>query len=296
MKRFKKLLVILPAGTPQQALLAWARSLANASTAEAIDLMRCKEDELNVYPGIEIAAEDSTSDDFEVLPGEVLDGLPYRILERKGDPLKEALTLLSDGHYDLVITSSHDSEARILAERLARKSPIGVLALPAKSIAPPSAIVASIDFSDLSPLCIEWAEAFAALESDEPIRKEVLHTMDMVIPARATLTVSEDVIRDHIRAGAEMQMKNLLDDHAKTKDNWFPMLVESRVPSQALIRRTAQDSNTLIILGCHGRNAFSNAILGSQACDAIRRSTGPVLVAKRKNENLKFLRDLLGIN
>ena len=74
------------------------------------------------------------------------------------------------------------------------------------------------------------------------------------------------------------------------------MIIEGRLPGVELSRRTERHPKSLLILGSHGRNAFSVALLGSRACEAIRHSNSAVLVVKRKNENLRFLRYLLGLD
>ena len=64
--------------------------------------MCCEELPLSVYPGIKIADDDSLEDVIAEQAGQILEGLPYRILERKGDPLKDALT----GDYKVYYTNS----------------------------------------------------------------------------------------------------------------------------------------------------------------------------------------------
>lgn len=296
MKRFKHLLVVIPESTPPDALLSWAASLGGASEAEVIDVLRCSSPPLESFPELADGSHSADGDPVTDMIATKLAGLPHQVFNESGNVLRETLSRLSGGSYDLVLTSLHDEESRTLSERLARKSPTGVLALPADAVAPPAVVVAGIDFSDISPLCLEWAEAFATLDSDQPIRKEAVHTIDLVVPSRATLAMPEEKIQERLRSGAHKQMEQLLADHVKNPAEWHPMIIEGRLPGVELSRRTERHPKTLLIVGSHGRNAFSVALLGSRACEAIRHSNGPVLVAKRKNENLRFLRDLLGMD
>ncbi|MFK7912248.1 MAG: universal stress protein [Akkermansiaceae bacterium] len=299
MKRFKHLLVVLPEGTPETTLLKWAAVMGRASEASSIDLLCCEEALLEEFPATLEDSSPSYADHVESSAKEILGNLNYTIIHRQGGALRETLGCLSSGVYDILLTSLHDGSSRGLAERLARKSPTGVLAIPPDAVTPPTTVATAIDFSDMSSLCIQWAEAFATLNIDvagEPARKEALHATDITVPTRATLTMSESDLQAWVREGTDRQMSELLSEHALDKDSWHSEIIESQLPGVDLTTRVKRDPGTLLILGCHGRNAFSIALLGSQACEAIRSSKSPILVAKRKNDNLRFLRDLIGAN
>ncbi|MEM8953828.1 MAG: universal stress protein [Verrucomicrobiota bacterium] len=295
MKRFKNLLLVLPEGTPSEAILSWASVLGRAAEAESIDLLTGAEEGTEFYPIKEPVSNSKGSKRLEMQAAEILAGLPLVILERRGSTLRNTLELLSSGTYDLVLTSTHDEKARSLAERLARKSPAGVLAIPREVTAPPSRIIVAIDFSDLSSLCIDWAEAFGSLQEASEIKKTVVHAMDGLTRPSEGSGIAREELESRWRRGAKQGLEELLKSHAHVKDDWNASVIESQLPGADIVAAPESNKETLHIFGSHGRNALSIGLLGSQACESLRHAQGSVLVAKRKNDNLGFVRQLLGL-
>lgn len=74
---------------------------------------------------------------------------------------------------------------------------------------------------------------------------------------------------------------------------WLDCLIEGQLPGSELAGRLEREAD-LLVIGCHGRNALSIELLGSNAAEVVRHAAKPVLVVKRKNQNLGFLRELIG--
>jgi nucleotide-binding universal stress UspA family protein len=294
MKRFKRILLVLDGDTPVTAILPWCRTLAEASSAEGVDVLWCREPRVPEYPGLDLPEMENRDDDGGEAVVTAMQGLPVKVIDEEGGRLKSALHRLAGGTYDLVIVSVHDQESRNLAERLARKSPVGVLALPPGSVVPPSKIRLGVDLSNISALCLEWAEAFATLGAGTGTDLEAMHVMVMPRGGRATMAIDPETLRQHVTELARTQLESFFKEHSRDPERWRPVFVDGQAASEALMRRTGDPTSELLVVGCHGRNALSIALLGSHACDVIRRSESAVLVVKRKNENLGFLRELLG--
>jgi len=297
MKRFKRILLVVPELTPETSIYSWTAAIGKAAEPEGIDLLHCLEEPMREYPAVEsntaVATEAAT--ELATRAKQALPGLPLRVHHDEGDPLRQTLARLAHGIYDLVIVSIHDHASRSLVERLARKSPVSVLALPPDADPPPTRISVGIDFSDLSPDCLDWAEAFASLADVGEADLEAVHAIDLVPRARATMALDPASLRNQIRQSATLQLKALTEQHSRRKNQWRMEVVESQWPGAELTRRANEDGRDLIVVGSHGRNALSIALLGSHACDVIRDSERPVFVVRRKNENLRFLRELLGM-
>lgn len=294
MKRFKRILLVWGGDTPVSALFPWCRRLAEASEAEGVDSLWCRGAVVPEYSGLELPelVAEPANEGAELL--ESMKGIPVELLTEDGDPLRSVLHRLAGGIYDLVIVSIHDENSRNLAERLARKSPVGVLALPPNSTAPPARIRLGIDFSDLSELCLDWADAFATLNPEEVSAREAVHVIEMPPVGRATMTVDPQRLREHVEELAGEQLREFLAANSRDPEGWERVLIDSQSAGEALMRRGEEVDSVLTVIGCHGRNALSIALLGSHASEVIRRSDSAVLVVKRKNENLGFLRTLLG--
>ncbi|MGB6221647.1 universal stress protein [Haloferula sp.] len=294
MKRFKRILLVWGGDTPVSALLPWCRCVAEASQVEGVDSLWCRNAVVPEYPGLELPELITDPEDNGEVLLEMMKGIPVKLMTEDGDPLRSVLLHLAGGTYDLVIVSIHDDDSRNLAERLARKSPVGVLAVPPNSTAPPARIRLGVDFSDLSELCLDWADAFATLDPEKLAPREAVHVVGMPLAGKATMAINPERLREHVRELAGEQLREFLAKHSSKPEGWERVLIDSQSAGEALMRRGEEVDSVLTVIGCHGRNALSIALLGSHASEVIRRSDSAVLVVKRKNENLGFLRTLLG--
>lgn len=294
MKRFKKILAVLSDEVPPDSAFQWLDWLAIHAEADGVDLLPCTRSALAEYPSV--SNEGNESGDLLVDLGEAaaatLGAHPVKILESAQDGLRSTLKHLATGDYDLVVVPVDGPATRSIAERLARKSPVGVLVLPEVAPVPPERILASIDFSDLSPLTLDWAEAFGTLHP-EGAGLEATHVLDLTLRTRATMVRDADRLREDLREAADWQMRSFLKEHSRDAAKWDYELVEGQLPGSELAGRLEREAD-LLVIGCHGRNALSIALLGSNAAEVVRHSTKPVLVVKQKNQNLGFLRELIG--
>jgi len=292
MKRFKRILVVWNKETPVTALFSWSRQLAEASSAQGVDGLWCRDAMIPEYPRAG-ASSDGVDRGGDALLA-AMEGLPVQVIVEEGDPLRATLKRLADGSYDLVIVSAHDTASRNLAERIARKSPVGVLVLPPGATVPPEIVRLGVDLSDISALCLDWAEAFATLKPEGGADLEVVHVMERLQGGRATLVLDSDSIYDQMAEIAGDQLAEFIAKHSRDPEKWGHVLLENQSASEVLMRRVGDPASELTVVGCHGRNALSIALLGSHACDMVRRCESPVLVVKSGNQNLGFLRQLLG--
>lgn len=294
MKRFKKILAVLSDEVPPDSAFAWLDCLATHAEADGVDLLPCTRSALAEYPSV--SSEGNGSSDPLAEIGEAAVGAlgahPVEMLEAAEDGLRSTLKHLATGDYDLVVVPVDGPATRSIAERLARKSPVGVLVLPEVAPVPPKRILASIDFSDLSPLTLDWAEAFGTLHP-EGAKLEATHVLDLTLRTRATMVRDADRLREDLREAADWQMRSFLEEHSRDAEKWEYQLIEGQLPGSELAGRLERKAD-LLVIGCHGRNALSIALLGSNAAEVVRHSARPVLVVKQKNQNLGFLRELIG--
>lgn len=295
MKRFQRLLVYLPPITDGKNAAAWCETIARAANAKKVDFVTCLEDYLPAHP--------PKNDDEEPLEAETsrLAALQKRfsapteteVFIETDDALKTLLNRLAEGDYDLIILPVNDLESRLFAEKLARKSPIGVLAIPPDCPPRFSHILTAIDLSNLSTLCIEWTEAFASLSEDEG-ELEALHVIKMPRGSRVTMAISEEQLRTEIERTSREHLSSVITNSSGNAEAWLLTVSEHPLASVELVRAANDNAVDLVVIGSHGRGALSVALLGGQTAEVIRNTTRPVLVVKQKNENLGILRQLLG--
>ena len=296
MKRFQKILAVLPQDHEAAPLLNWCQLLAKASKANSIDFIHCLPVPLEVFPAKEDdSPTHSDAGDISEEAKAALDGLPFTVHSSDEPPLGPILHRLAEGEYDLVIIAANDFDGRALAERLARKSPVGVLIIPGNPPTPPRRILASIDFADLSKLVVEWSEAFATLNESAPCTLEAVHLTRVPNTARATMAISPEALEKVVLDTEADNLDSFIKEHAKEPNNWRQKLITGFSFGKEISTISEPSAGDLLVIGCQGRNALSVAFLGSQAAEVVRSAECPVLVVKQKNASLGFLRQLLGI-
>jgi nucleotide-binding universal stress UspA family protein len=296
MKRFKNILAILPENSPEEDVLAWAEAVTKAASARKVTVLRILEPILTEYP-VSNSNTPSLDEERHILTTKISPMFPNLDLTVKVEIdslLPAVLHELSSGDYDLVIVPLTDPENRNIVVRLSRKSPAGILAVPKKSKTPPSSILVGLDYSNLSILALEWAEAFASLSEGDSTRLEAVNTFKVPYSSRSTCGMDPRLLKDHLEKIAKRQLGEFLEDTAKQPSRWIPNLAESNMPGSFLATRANKSHTGLLVIGSHGKSTFKIALLGSHAADILRSSERPVLVVKKKNQTLGFLRNLLG--
>lgn len=298
MKRFKRLLAISSTETPDPALLRWAKGIAEAAEAQGVDIIQCEPRPLPVYPEIQEALGDGgeEKESFQRVIAEHFGEIPHKIIEPQDSPIKAVLHLLAEGVYDLVLVSGSKHESRILAERLARKSPVGVLYLPQDSSFPPHKITAGFDFSELSPIVLERAELFANLTSSEKVELQAVHVVEAPLNDRATAAITPEALQRLLVGTGTRLLNDFLTEKSQNANRWQQTIVSAYFPSKALTDIANGGKVDLLVIASQGKGALSAALLGSDAAEVVRHIECPVLIAKNKNESLGFLRSLLGLS
>lgn len=297
MKRFQHILAYLPPSLEGENVIAWCRMIAAAADAHKVDLLSCVEDHLPNYPPID--EQDSILDhERKKLTdwGNQFSGnAETEVIVETDSPLKVLLNRLANGSYDLVILPVDDLESRLFAERLARKSPVGVLTVP--SDCPPTfnSILTAIDLSDLSGLCLEWAEAFSSLAQQET-KLDALHVMTLPTSSRATMAISREHLRSEIYHSSLFQLKKVVREESANPKKWELGVAENPLASVEIVKVANEKKVDLVVIGSHGRGALSVSLLGGQTAEVIRNSERPVLIVKKKNETLGILRQLIGLS
>ena len=292
MKRFKRILAVFSDEFEPRKGIECLALLAEHAEAEGVDVLEVTGPRLAEYPAGAGAGCEGVSDELRECAETYLGRRCLSLGLAEGGGLRDSLARLAEGIYDLVVVPVGDTVGRSLAERLARKSPVGVLVLPPASVMPAERVIAAIDFSDLSPSVLDWASAFSTLHGDGA-RKVAAHVLDLTIRTRATMIFDVGELKEEMRTGAARQLDEFVAERGEEGAEWEKLIVEGQlagVELGSLVRREGE----LLVIGGRGRNALSVALLGSHVAEVVRRAERPVLVVKRKNESLGFLRELIG--
>jgi len=296
MKRFRKILAYCPDPEHTERVLNWCQVIAWRAEPALITLVRVQERFLPEFPA-EVTEDEFLESERASLAADADRLIPEATKEvtiLMGDPLKNLLSELSSGNYDLLVLPIDDAQSRIFAERLARKSPVGVLLIPPGVEPHFHHILMAVDFSNMSQLTLEWAQAFASLAKRAPVL-EALHVMHTPGESRATRAIPIESLRNTIHDTVQDNLKSFINDHATDPDAWNLRVKEHPLPGVEIVREADLLDVDLVVIGAYGRNALSIALLGGAATEAIRTSGRPILVVKNKNKTLGFLRELLGL-
>lgn len=298
MKRFKHILGYIPHNSSDAVVLNWCGKIAKFADSRSVDIIICYED---FYKGLQTSSLDwgefakGEVARLSELAAEKIIGVDLEIIVLKDSPAKGVLERLSSGSYDLMVLPKESTYGISLVEKLARKSPVGVLIVPHDSEPVFSSILLGVDFADLCPLSLKWAEAFGEINPGAS-ELHVHHVFSLPRNSRALQATDPHMLRSRLDDISKHSLNDFIVENSEQPEKWNQTVSEDPLPGIQMLRIAEELKSDLVVIGSHGRHALSVALLGGQTSDMIRETTVPLLIAKRKNESLGFLKQLLGLS
>lgn len=153
-------------------------------------------------------------------------------------------------------------------------------------------IIVPIDFSDHSDYALEAASIMARQYDAEILALHMLELSDSV------LLKADDVQNEkalfYLKL-AEKRFQEFLDKDYLNDIKVTPMVKHYKVFSE--VSKVADEHSVdLIVMGSHGTSGFSELFIGSNTERVVRNSNVPVLIIKKKPNNLSFNKIILGTN
>lgn len=143
----------------------------------------------------------------------------------------------------------------------------------------PRHILAPVDFSDLSALALQYADALSRCSG---ARITVLHASSFEAPPYFTQGQIEE-LRSRLRA-AQRQAERDLREFVRKALGPGAALPELRViegrPTETILRTAAEIGADLIAMGTHGRSGWNRLMLGSVTERVLRETDIPVLTVR----------------
>ena len=291
MKRFQNILVVLQPGF-ETLLASWAAIIANNAESREMCLMHVEERPDSLLTRALGEAERTPRPANPVL-AELRDlpGLKLREVEVDPNDHRSLLGELERGGYDLVIAPTGEPGIRARATFLCRKAPCPVLLLPATASTEIHKIVVAVDFSESSHDAIDIAAGFARTNRLEEL--DLIHSWNQ--PSGYGWKLADEVLEAQIAETAREQMEELAARHDRNGLPWQIHVRKSALPYFAILDTAAELQADLTVISSRGKNALSEAILGSTATEVVVHTTPACLVVKRKGAGTGLLRELLGI-
>lgn len=292
MKRFQNLLVVVQPGF-EPLLARWAGEIARNAGSRELCFLRF-EDRPDPILTRALGEPERKESEARASALEAMEGpadMKIRHLELDSSDHRSLLEELVRGGYDLVIVPTGVPGTRARATFLCRKAPCPVLLLPANASEQIRRIVVAVDFTEFSHDAIEIAASFARTCKLEEL--DLVHSWDQ--PAGYGWKVADDIMQEQVEEVARAQMEDLAAQHDRNGLPWKIHVRQSALPCFAILDTADELKADLTVISSRGKNALSEAILGSTATEVVNHITTACLVVKRKGAGTGLLRELLGL-
>ena len=200
---------------------------------------------------------------------------------RQGNPLSDALAEAAAGEYDLILVARNPADSS-LAEKLARKAPCSVLAVPPDGRAECRSILAAVDFSTYSRAAVDVAAAIALATGAS---LTLFHVFRFDWGHQRALGVGDQLAAD-LRAYYIGELARLSVELAALGVNAGTRVAPGTLPAHGIANAATEGSVDLVVIGCRGHHAIYATLLGSTAESILRHSAKPVLAVKAKGTTL----------
>jgi nucleotide-binding universal stress UspA family protein len=185
---------------------------------------------------------------------------------------------------DIVIVG-RDVEDGSLPEKLARKAPCSVMAIPAGSPVRCEKLLCAVDFSQFSAGALDVAAAFAQAAG---AALTLFYAHQLALGHHRALVPRERLLadaRDHFL----QELTGLARPLAQRKVDAGVVVAEAALPASAVTNLAREGDFDLIVIGCRGRHAIYASLLGSTAETILRSCERPVIAVKAKGSGRSLL-------
>jgi nucleotide-binding universal stress UspA family protein len=214
----------------------------------------------------------------------------------EGPAAEAILARAAAARTDLIVMGTHGRSGvpRLLlgsvAERVLRDAPCPVLAVPRARADAARAdgvrvarVLCAVDFSDAAMHSLEYA---ASLAQHAHVPLTILHVVEPMpeLPADVHETIGggPGSLAAYVAAATEDRRRRLDD---ASVDVGSSCAVETRLasgsPAREILRAAGTDTNSVVVMGVHGRRAADRLFFGSTAQDVVRHAPCPVLTTRQ---------------
>jgi nucleotide-binding universal stress UspA family protein len=139
-------------------------------------------------------------------------------------------------------------------------------------------VLVATDFSETSDAALDYGREMARTFGST---LHVLHVADSVylMYGGETYTTVVPDLQEEVEAAARKRLEALLE-HEDSALHVKPAVVAAISPAAAIVDYAGQHEIDLIVMGTHGRGAFSHLIMGSVAETIVRSAVCPVLTVR----------------
>jgi len=210
-------------------------------------------------------------------------------LVEQGSELGGILKLASSRDLDLIICGAGEP-FHADTEKLARKAPCSVLAVPPESEVDFRKVLVPVDFSKYSANAVEVAVAFADAQGLTTFT--CLHTFTVPPGHHRSSVPREEIARD-LDECAQTRMAEFMRPLDVRGLEVERIITDQPSPAIAVRRLIDEESYDLVVVGARGKDAVAVTLLGSNALEILQSCEVPTVVVKEKGAGLSFLKSLI---
>ena len=305
MYRYKRLMVGIPYGSKNSAVIKFVEKISRLANTEKILFLyldsKCEdipEDLLKTYP--ELAP---TCDSVRVELEELVlveknfksnTSLKLEFDAIKGHPLIELLRRARDDDVDMIMMHRRsDGGDSSFFTKLVRKAPCSVFLIPESRPPDFRRILVPTDFSDNARDAMEVSIAFALASGTREIN--CLNVYNVPLGYYKTGKSYEE-FAEIMKGHAEKAFSEFIGSLDMKGITPVPIFRLQRKEYKGIEDEIMEhDDFDLLVIGSRGRKAAAGVLLGSVTEHLIKESSLPLIAVKRKGENMSFLEALLKI-
>ncbi len=282
MENIKRMVVALSRTQPDIGLLAYAALVSKLLKPGLVEFVHVVSDEGKMDSTVLHRMQDEVEYHFT----RPVDGpeVAYRVLE--GNTLDKLVEYTANHQSELLMLGHRKGRTgrRSHASRLSMAAPCPIWMVPEGAALGIHHVLVPVDFSNHAGLALEHA---ALIAKEARAQCTALH----VYFDSSSIQYEEHV--KELRNGEDERMAEFVAHVDRHGVRVSPAFEESSRPAQAIVRKAADISADLIVMGTRGRTPAAALLLGSVAAQTIVETQVPILVVKQLGAKMGVLDALL---
>ena len=300
---FKSVLVALDLTEMDDSLIRYAAMLSEVLPFERIFFVHVSQDLelpadlLKEYPGLLSPMDESIRADIQqkVAAHFGASSLDIHCRVEEGNAIEKILKLSKIKDIDMILMGRKKSlrGSGIVSSKIARRCPCSLLLVTQDFRMEYKKVLVPVDFSAPAALAMQRALEFSSTSSAELLMLHVYRVPAGYSRIGKSYEEFEQIMKSHAQK----------DGHRFLAKYHFPpdmacayVATHDEKPTELTYAFAEENQVDLIVIGSRGRTAAAAVLLGSMAEKLVYRDSDiPVLIVKRKGENMKLLDALMRI-